>query len=99
MSKILRFETGHFDNKSTFPEWKKGDYFHGKSDEVFSGKQLENADFIFIEESNKFIKFDGISAFRWSIIDDLSDDPIYNVEIKIINPELAHREEVIKAVV
>lgn len=105
MSKTLKFEDGKLggDKSSTFPEHKKGRYFSGVSQSIFSGKTLEESNMIHIKQSNGFIKYDQISAYRWGNISYKTS--LYTninevfVEMMLINPKLVSEEEGLKELI
>jgi len=82
-------------DKSTFPDYKNGQYFSGISESNFSGAQLEESNIIHIKRLNKFIKYNQISAYRWS----LRDVGKYFVELKLINPRSITKAEVVKELI
>lgn len=101
MSRILKCESGQLGGDDTFPDFKDGVYFYGVFDDFMSLNILDRQNIIYIKKKDESIKYNGISAMRWSYFDnDMRYNTQYEIELKLRRPEIIDdREKIVKEMI
>lgn len=101
MTKILKCESGQLGGNSTFPDHESGVYFSGKFNNLISPEVfLSGPSTIYMSDKKKLIECGRASSYRYFIIDDLSNETKYEIELKLINPQIiTDKERIVKELI
>ena len=84
---MIKFISGNFDDKVTFPNFKAGVGFSGLTKKItcFTYSYFDENNYIYTRKEDRFIKYDSITAFRWEAF---YGKDVNKVELMLINPEV-----------